>query len=624
MLDSLRLFAKSWPGKIMGGFLLVGIAGFGINNVIADLGSNTVARIGNQEISSRAFLRAYQNQMNQVAQQIGRMPTQAEAESFGVPSMVLQRLGQDGALDQMTSDFGLGVSEQKLSEMLREDRNFAGTLGTFDPTQFAQVLQQSGLTEAEYFKTQADSARRQQLIVSLFADVKLPVAASDLLNRFSGDQRSVDYFVIGDTNIETPAAPTEDELAAYLTQHQTEFRTVETRTVQVLELTPAALAATKTVTDEQVAAEYERIKPSLTTPERRSIQQVLLSTPELVAAFEAGKTAGTPFATLIADAKLTPTDLGTLAQADITDTNLATAAFGLPADGFVIIDGVAGKRAVNVSDITAGGQETLEQARPTIVTNLTLALARTDMATVLDQIEELRAAFQPLPQIAERFGLKVYDLKITAAGTELTAIPDLNDQDRPRVAQAIFKATEGSLTPMTQLAGNGSLWFDLSKIEAARDQTLDEVHDAVVTALTTERTNNAVMAAADAAVKRLDNGEAFADIAASLNVFPQLSPQFTRGGAADTTIDGAVAGAVFNGGPEHHGTAINANGEQVVFQVANVTAADGELAKQASDNIENEVRVGLYGDFVTAVSQEAGLRVNQQALTQALSLTGGQ
>src|SRR5690606_3484247 len=99
MLDSLRGFAKSVPGKIMGAFLLVGVAGFGINNVITDLGSSTVARVGSQEINSRDFLRAYQGQLNQVAQQIGRLPTNEEAINFGIPSMVLQEMAQEAALN---------------------------------------------------------------------------------------------------------------------------------------------------------------------------------------------------------------------------------------------------------------------------------------------------------------------------------------------------------------------------------------------------------------------------------------------------------------------------------------------------------------------------------------------
>ncbi|MCS6759116.1 MAG: peptidylprolyl isomerase [Candidatus Devosia euplotis] len=322
MLDSLRGFAKSWPGKIMGAFLLVGIAGFGINNVIGDLSTSTVARVGDAEINSRTFLRAYQWQLNQVAQQLGSMPTSEQALNLGIPSMALQNLAQDAALDQLASNFGLGVSEQKLSEMLRVDPSFQGTLGAFDAGNFTQVLRQSGLTEAEYFDDQRNASRREQLILSLFGDTKLSATASSLLNRYVADQRTVDYFVLGETNIETPAAPTEDELAAYLSEHQDEFRTSETRTAQMLRLSPTDLAATKTIDDAAIAAEYERTRASLTKPERRTIEQVVLNDAQ-IASFETGLTAGTPFETLVADNGLTAGGLGNLAQSDINDVNLA-------------------------------------------------------------------------------------------------------------------------------------------------------------------------------------------------------------------------------------------------------------------------------------------------------------
>ena len=623
MLDSLRGFAKSWPGKVMGAFLLVGVAGFGINNVITDLGTNTVARVGNEEINSRQFMRAYQSQLNQVAQQIGSLPTTEQAMSLGVPSMVLQSLAQDAALNQMASDFGLGVSEQKLSEMLREDPSFQGTLGTFDPSAFTQVLQMSGLTEAEYFNDQSNAARRQQLILSLFGDTELPETASSLVNRYVTDQRTIDYFVLGDTNIETPAAPTEDELAAYLTEHQSEFRTVETRAVQMLRLSPADLAATKTISDDAIAAEYERTKANLTKPERRTIQQVVLNADQVVA-FEAGLAAGTPFETLVTDAGLTATDLGTLAQSDINDSNLATAAFALADGAFVVADGVAGKRAIHVSAIEAGGVPTLEEVRDQLSQSLALAEARNEVADVQDQIEELRAAFRPLTEIAARFGLDLYETGVTSGGTELSILPNLADEDRPRVAQAIFKATEGALTPAISLAGNGNLYFDLNKIDPARDQTLDEVREAVSSAFTAERTNNAIMAATEAAVARLDAGEAIADVAASLNVFPQLSAAFTRFGATDGSVDGTVAAAAFAGDENHHGSAVNESGEFIVFQVVDLIPATGPLEAGANGQLANEVRVGMYGDFVTAIRDDAGLRINQQALQQTLDLYSGQ
>lgn len=623
MLDSLRVFAKSWPGKVMGAFLLVGVAGFGINNVITDLGTNTVARVGDEEINSREFLRAYQNQLNEVAQQLGSFPTAEEAVNLGIPSMVLQNLAQDAALNRLATGFGLGVSEQKLSDMLRADPSFHNALGTFTPENFNQVLQMSGLTEAEYFEDQSDAARRQQLILSLFGDTALPETASGLINRYVADQRTIDYFALGETNIETPAAPTEAELAAYLAEHQAEFRTVETRNVQMLRLSAAELAATKTISEEAIAAEYERTKANLTRAERRTIQQVVLNADQ-VAAFEAGLAAGTPFETLVAEAGIAPTDLGTLAQADITDANLATAAFGLQQGDFALIDGVAGKRAVHVSAIEAGGVPALDDVREQISETLALAEARNELGDVQDQIEELRAAFRPLTEIAERFGLDLYEADVTAGGAELTVIPDLAAEDSPRVAQAIFKAEEGALTAAVPLAGNGNLWFDLNTIVPARDQTLDEVRDAVAEALTTERTNNAILAAQADAVARLDNGEALADIAASYNVFPQISAPFTRFGSEDGTIDGAVASAAFAGDENHHGSAVSQGVEFIVFEVTDLTPATGPLEEAANASLENEARIGLYGDFVSAVRDDAGLRINQQALSQALALNTGQ
>ncbi|HEV7345287.1 MAG TPA: SurA N-terminal domain-containing protein [Devosia sp.] len=622
MLDSLRDFAKSWPGKILGAFLLVGVAGFGINNVVLGLGSNTVARVGDEEIDAREFLRAYQGQLNQVAQQLGSVPSAQDAVNLGIPSMVLQDLAQSAALDQLATSFGLGVSEQKLSEMLREDPSFQNALGAFNPDNFRQVLQMSGLTEAEYFEEQRDAARRQQLVVSLFGDTTLPETASSLINRYVADQRTIEYFTLGEINVETPPAPTEAELAAYLAEHQAEFRTVETRNVQMLRLSAADLAATKTIPEDQIAAEYERTRATLTTPERRTIQQVVLSD-EQVAAFEAGLAAGTPFETLVTEAGLFPTDLGTLAQAEINDPSLATAAFTVPEGGFVIIEGVAGQRAVYVSAIETAGVPTLADVRDQIANNLALAEARQELGDVQDQIEELRAAFRPLPEIAERFGLELYEAEVTAAGTELAVVPDLATEDVPRVAQAIFNADEGALTAGVPLAASSNLWFDVQSIEPARDQTLDEVRDVVAQTLTEERVNNAILAAQAEAVARLEAGETLADVAASYNVFPQLSARFTRFGSEDGTIDSAVASATFAGDADLHGSAVSQSGEFVVFEVTELTEAAGPLEPSATATLENEIRIGVYGDFVGAVRDDARVVINQQALQQALAVDTG-
>ncbi|UYO00260.1 MAG: SurA N-terminal domain-containing protein [Devosia sp.] len=624
MLDGLRDFAKSWPGKIMGAFLLVGVAGFGINNVIIDLGSNTIARVGDEEIDAREFLRAYQSQVNAVANQIGSVPTTSQAESLGIPSAVLLGLSEGAALDGLAGQFGLGVSDAKLGQMLRADPSFQGTLGNFDPSIFSQVLQRSGWTEAEYFSARGNEAKRDQVIQSLFADAGLPAVASELINGYVGATRAIDYVTLNPTSVDIGTTPTDEELAAYLTEHQSEFRTVDTRKVKLLELSVPSLAATKTVDEDAIAAEYERTQSTMTTPEKRSIEQVVLSTPEAVAAFEAGLAAGTDFATLATEAGLTPASIGTLARSEVTDTRLAEAAFGLEEGGFAIIDGIGGKRAVHVVAIEAEGQTSLDDARAGIAERLASTEARNEINIVLDEIEELRAAFIPVEEIAERYDLDVYEADVTANGAELSVMPNLQPADQQRVAQAIFAAQPDRLNPTVPLSANAHVWFDIEEILPARDQTLDEVRADVEEALMTQRTNDALLAQSADLAGRLEAGETLADVAVSQNLFPQISAPFSRFGSEDGTIDSTVAAAAFGGGPDHSGSVVSESGEFIVFQVVDNTEPAEPLAADAQTSINNEARAGLYQEFVAALRDDAGLRVNQQALNNLLVQNFGQ
>ena len=412
-------------------------------------------------------------------------------------------------------------------------------------------------------------------------------------------------------------------MEAYLQEHQLEFRTVETRNVKLLNLSLATLAATKTFDDARIEAEYEQLKASLTTPERRTIQQVVLATPELQAKFEEGRTAGTDFATLVAEAGLTPSTLGTFSREQVTDTTLAQAAFGLEEGDFAIISGVGGQRAIHVSSIQPENQQTLEQARPAIIERLGTAEARNEINDVLDQIEELRAAFQPLEDIGARFGLPVYDVALTANGGALSVMPSVSPADYSRISQAIFNAQEGKLTPAVSLGGNAHVWYDLESIEPARDQTLDEVRDAVKSAIVNERTNNALLDLSREIVARLDEGEQLADIAVELNTFPQISSPFTRFGSTDGSIDPTVAAAVFARGPEAAGSVVSETGEFMVFQVVDNGAGD-PIEAEAIEALDTEAKNSLYAEFVAALRNDAGLRVNEQAMRQLLVLNFGE
>ncbi|MCW5722655.1 MAG: peptidyl-prolyl cis-trans isomerase, partial [Devosia sp.] len=201
---------------------------------------------------------------------------------------------------------------------------------------------------------------------------------------------------------------------------------------------------------------------------------------------------------------------------------------------------------------------------------------------------------------------------------------NLTAEDRPRLSQAIFKANQGQLTPSLPMAGNAHLFFELLSVDPVRDQTLEEVRDEITAAIVEERTNNALIAEGEAIVARVQGGEPLADVAISLNLFPQISTPFSRFGSEDGSIDNVVAQAAFNGGPDHVGSVVSSTGEFYIFQVTDTAAPAEDMDAATVAAVESEARSGVYADFVAALRDEAGLRINQQALTQLLTLNYGQ
>ncbi|MEP7240857.1 MAG: SurA N-terminal domain-containing protein [Devosia sp.] len=623
MLDLLRRFTSTLGGKILGVLLLIGLAGFGISNVILDLGSNTLARVGDEDISVNDFKREYQRELDVVQQQTGQVPTSAQALQMGIPTSVISQLSSNAAINQLGLRYGIGISDAKLAELVRNDRSFNGALGTFDRDTFLQSLGQNGLTEAQYFDLQTRAARRQQIAVGLFAGMPPAKTAEDLLNRYRYDTRTVEYFTLNTTSIPDIGTPTDDDLKAYLTAHQTDFRTLETRTADVVYLSPAILAEAPAYqpAEDAVQAEYDKTKAQLVKIEKRHILQVVLATPELEKTFQDQLAAGANFTAAAATANVTPTDIGILTKADVSDPALADAAFGLAKAGdFIIISGIGNKRAVGVTEIEGGGQISYEDAKPDIVKRLAIAKAKNDYADLQDQIEELRAAFKPLKDIATRFKLPIETVSLTSAGSELAAVPSLAETDRPKIAKAIFAATAGKLAPTASLGASNNVWFDLTKVEPARDQTLDEVRDAVTTAWVNAKTDDALQAEVKKITAELDGGKSFQDVATELNQFATVSQPISRDGDGTKVLSQQVATSIFSTGPDSHGWAVDGDGEYVVYHVTDVTLPTAPAPTQVVDYLTNGGRDALYAQFINGVRDEAGIKINQQALMQTLGL----
>ncbi len=622
MLDSLRNFGRSWVAKIFLAIVVLAVAGFGLPSIFLDLNANTVARVGDQNISAREFDRIYRGQLNQFAAQTGLSPTAQQALAFGLPNATLARLANDAAIEMLAQRLDLGASDEKLAELVRQDPSFAGALGAFDRSAFVSVLRQAGYTETEYLNLQRKVAKREQIGLMLDG-LELPQVALDIANAYENDRRTIEYLELNPVFFSVFEEPTEEELARFFAENQERFRTEETRTVRLLPLTPEALAAGVEITEEQIEAEYERTAANYVTVEQRRISQLLLNDEETLQLFQQGLEDGRDFVDLTVEAGVETqvNPLGLFAQNQLTDQALAQAAFGLPEGGFTIIPGALGQRAVWVSEVIEGGQQPLEAVRDQIEQNLRLAAGRDRLLDAYDAIEEARAAFQPLDPVAESYGLEIHEVDLTRSGDALDEIETIPATAHETVVNQVFSASQdASFTPAINLGSNRAVFFELLEVAEARDQTLDEVRDEAVAAWQELQTNNAIIAAAEEMVGELDTGSDMFTVAMETGATPQASQPFGRTGTGDGTIGPDLARAAFAGTEGDAGYVQTEDGDVIVFQVTSVMPATEGQSSQVADAMSEGFADQIFGAFVEGLRQDTPVRVNQETLNRLIGL----
>ena len=110
-------------------------------------------------------------------------------------------------------------------------------------------------------------------------------------------------------------------------------------------------------------------------------------------------------------------------------------------------------------------------------------------------------------------------------------------------------------------------------------------------------------------------------MAQEINQFSVLSQPMNRQGDGTNLFTPQVAAVIFAGGAGHYGSAVNGDGDNIVFKVDEITpGAPGSATQQARDYVATATRDTVYGEFTSALRDDAGLRINQQTLNQLLAL----
>lgn len=627
MLEVLRKGARTLVAKML---MLLLVASFGIWGISASLfntATDTVISVGDQKVSASEFSLAYQRQLAELGRRFGQQLTTEQAKALGVPSQVYAQLAAGAALDQLSQDMNLGLSKDRLAELIAEDPAFKSETGQFDRNLFTTRLRNAGLREDDYILERSKVAMRSQIVEATSDGFLAPKTLIDALKAYRNQTRDVSYLLLTNANIDPIKAPDEATLAAWFETVKARYRAPEYRSFAYVKLEPSDIADKAAISDEAIRQDYEARKKTYEIAGTRTIEQLSFETREMAEAALAELKSGTSFDQLVADQGKTASDvlLGEFSRDKLPDPVLADAAFAVTAEGATtdVVDGALGPVILRVTNIKEGRTRTLDEVREEIREALAEAAAMEDIATVHDQFEDLRAGGSTLEEAATQLNLKPVVVKASDRNGK-----DENEADVPNLPERdallaeVFQTDVGVEALPVNIGNDGFIWLEVKDIVAERDRTLEEVREKATADWTSEQQKIALGAKAEGLKERAAKGETLDAIAGELGIAVESKVGIRRQ-TEDAVLGPAAVTAAFGGAVGMVASAPGADpATQILLKVTDVkdqpsTDALGNEDAQIAE-IANAAGDDILDQMVNRLQDDYGVTINQQLAEQAM------
>jgi len=628
MLGILRSAAGTWVAKALLSLLVVSFLAWGattrmVGGVLG--GHHAVITAGGTEVSINEYRLAYDRQLSLLSQQYGQRVTQEQAKLLGVDNQVLAQLVSGAVLDEQARKLGLGLSKDRLAELTREDPAFKGPNGQFDRRTFEYLLRQLGMRPEDYLKNRAQVAVRQQIVEAISDGLKVPQTFLKAVSLYRGEDRTIDYLVLPKTLAQPIEAPSDSALNAYFDANKKNYAAPEYRKFSYVRLEPQDIMDPSAVSDQQVKDDYNKNIARYTTPEMRTIEQLVFKTPDAAKAAYDSLKAGATFDKLVTAEGKTQADtvLGTLAKDKIADKAVADAAFSLNANEVShVVQGAFGPVLLRVTEIKPQVVKPLSEVSDQIRKDLALGEASRILLDVHDSYEDTRASGASLAQAADKLKLKVVTVDAidrTGQRPDGTIVNDLPES--AELIKSVFAAEPNTENEGLTTADNGFVFYEVQSITPARDRTLDEVRKKVAADWTEAETDKRLDAKAQELEKRLKAGTTLDVIAGELKLDKQTKRGLKRE-ADDADFGKEGAAAMFGVGEGGTGLIPSPTGDgQILFKVAEVFEPAGADGSAVPDDAQKSFGAGMSDDLldqlVAQLQSQYDVRIDPNAVSQA-------
>ena len=616
MLQAMRSGAKSPIMKFFLLFLAGGFALWGIGDGSTGLigGSDKAISAGDQSVSPREVAIEFDRTRRTYLPNT----TTAEAMQGGLLNDVIGTMSREVLFRAENEDLGLTVTRAMQRDAIANEASFQDEFGQFSEGRFLQALAGAGFTEQEYLNRVDGVLQRQQLMTAISQGLRYDSALANVVAAHEMEKRTVKLssFPVRPESIATPDDATID---SFFQENKPSYDAPQLRSAKIGSLSAAIIAEEITISDNEIRAAFDDRLDEFSTPETRSIRQMVFDDAATANAALDRLNNGEGFAAVAAsmlewtDAD---TNLGTVTEASL-DGALVGPAFAAEAGAVVgPVQTAFGFHLLSIDTITAGGVTQLDDVREQIISTL-----RGEQAINLlyDRVNMLEDALGSGATIEEA---------INKAGGRLDIATDIDRQGQtidgmPAAGQVGELLQDGAIleliwdSELNEVSviqeGSDDMFFvvNVSTETEPRERRLDEVRAQVISDYKRVEAVKSARAAAEAVAATADGDQDTAPV-----------PAFRRNGIGlDHEAAGLIARAAFeqNSGDIQ---VIETDREAIAVRTIDIIPATDEELKDTSDLVLSVMNSALRDDLtnllLVSLSKKHDLQLNVPAVQQIL------
>jgi len=622
---TLRQILLGWGAKILLALLILSFGVWGIGDYVAPQQNNEViASVGESKITLSELQNEVQYQISKLQQVLGPSLTIQKAKSMGVIDNILQSLIRRTVFAEGAKSMGLVISDELASREIRDDEQFKSKFDKFDRMRFDEATQRAGLSENSYIALYKGQLLQNQYLSGINNTQVVPRKLINSIYQYRNEKRTANYIEIKHSSFKSLPTASEMTLRTFHKKHPEIFTAPEYRAITLVQLGIEDIIDEIDVSNNEIKESYEDRISEFQTPERRTIQQLLVSNKAKSIEIYNRIIAGISFIEAAEDIKeFDPQslELGTLTREQLPIKILSDTAFNLPEN--VVSSPVKsplGWHILRVKRILPAKLKTLNEVSKNIKTTIAAEKAVDDLYKLSTKFEDELGGGSSIEEAAKKLNFRVRKIKaVSATGFNLAnkKIKDLS----PAVVQVAFNTEQNQDSALTDFGDEGYFILHVDDVTPPALRPFSEALSDVERAWRSEQQVLIGEKKSKSLIKRLKLGTSLDKIAKELNLKVKTSMEFTRSGAGlRTPFPGELITGLF-GVNKNDFFSATSDDSNFIAQIKSIKPADivsekkglDALKKQLQDNFKNDIAT----QFANALRNKLAVTVDQATITTA-------